>query len=39
MFEVACSGMVPIVGGLYMGVLAVGYSILHKLGLITKQNV
>jgi hypothetical protein len=37
--KVARNRMVWIVGGPYMGVVAVGYLILCKLGLITKQNV
>jgi hypothetical protein len=39
MLKVACSAIVKILGGPYMGVAAVGYPILRKMGLITNQNV
>jgi hypothetical protein len=39
MLEVACNGMVQIVGIHGMGIVAVGYSISCNLGLIIKQNL
>jgi hypothetical protein len=39
MLEFACNVIVWIVGGPYMGVVAVGCTNSHKFGLITKQNV